>query len=154
LARFTLIELLIVIALIGLFASLVLVSTGFSRAAARDAKRLADASQLQKALNLRFLDKGDYPRSPPLGPPTWIDSCNEPENWIPKLVQEKYIGFLPVDPINSNNICYRYRGQGENFKLAVFIEYAQKRAQFSETDGGVRADWYELFTAGAQNWDW
>lgn len=151
---FTLIELLVVIAIIGLLAAVVLVSMGPSRAAARDSRRLAEASQLQKALQLRFLDKDDYPRSPPPGPPTWTDSCSNPANWLPKLVNEGYIGILPVDPVNSGNICYRYRGQGEDFKLAVLMESDADKQQYAAQDGGVEAEWYELFTAGAKNWTW
>jgi len=49
---FTLIELLIVITIIGLLASLVMVSVGTVRTRARDAKRIADMNDFQKALAL------------------------------------------------------------------------------------------------------
>lgn len=53
---FTLIEILVVIAIIGLLASTVLASMNSARAKARDARRTADAKQIWSALQL-FLDK-------------------------------------------------------------------------------------------------
>jgi len=59
---FTLIELLVVIAIIGILASVVLASLSTSRAAARDANRLAEAKQLQTALELyRNNNNNQYP---------------------------------------------------------------------------------------------
>ncbi|MST04397.1 MAG: type II secretion system protein [Candidatus Pacebacteria bacterium] len=58
---FTLVELLIVIAIIGILASALLVSLKGARQAARDARRIADLKQVQSALELYYSKCGNYP---------------------------------------------------------------------------------------------
>jgi prepilin-type N-terminal cleavage/methylation domain-containing protein len=53
-AGFTLIELLVVISIISLLASVVLASLNSARAKARDARRLADMKEIEKALQFYF----------------------------------------------------------------------------------------------------
>jgi len=57
---FTLIELLIVIAIIGVLASIVLVSMGGARSKARDAVRQSDARQIGSAMELYYGDADAY----------------------------------------------------------------------------------------------
>ncbi len=58
---FTLIELLVVIAIIGILSTLAIVALGSARQKARDSKRVADLSQVSKALELYYNDNNDYP---------------------------------------------------------------------------------------------
>ncbi|HVY72566.1 MAG TPA: type II secretion system protein [Candidatus Paceibacterota bacterium] len=58
---FTLIELLVVISIIGILASVVLVSLTSARVKARDARRVSDLHQLQTALELYATNHGSYP---------------------------------------------------------------------------------------------
>lgn len=60
---FTLIEVLIVVAIIGLLASIVLVGLGSFRARGRDARRVADLRQTQNALELYYTKNSAYPTS-------------------------------------------------------------------------------------------
>ena len=56
---FTLIELLVVISVIGLLASIVLVSMGSARKRARDARRQADIRQIGIAMEFYYSDNSD-----------------------------------------------------------------------------------------------
>jgi prepilin-type N-terminal cleavage/methylation domain-containing protein len=62
---FTLVELLVVIAVISVLAAIVLASLSNARAKSRDAIRLSDVRQIQTALELYKLDHGQYPLSGP-----------------------------------------------------------------------------------------
>ncbi len=58
---FTLIELLMVIAIIGMLASMMLVSLNQARLKGRDARRVSDMDAISKALELFVTDHGHYP---------------------------------------------------------------------------------------------
>lgn len=60
---FTLIELLVVISIIGVLASVVLVSLGGARERGEDAATKATFKEIQKALELFQIDNGSYPTS-------------------------------------------------------------------------------------------
>ncbi len=58
---FTLVELLIAIAIMGLFSSVVIVSLTGVRQSARDDQRISDLKQVQQSLQLYYLKCGMYP---------------------------------------------------------------------------------------------
>ena len=58
---FTLIEMLIVVAIVGLLASVVVLGLGGAREQARDAKRAADIKQWQNAAEAGYTNPGGYP---------------------------------------------------------------------------------------------
>lgn len=60
---FTLIELLIVVAIIGILASLLMANFVGVRQRGRDAQRKSDLRQIQSAFELYRADSGDYPTS-------------------------------------------------------------------------------------------
>src|SRR3989344_5774077 len=67
---FTLIEMLVVIAIIGLLSSVVVIGLGGSRSKARDARRIADIQQIQNSLELAYDPATGYPAGIPAGAPT------------------------------------------------------------------------------------
>ncbi|OGZ18789.1 MAG: hypothetical protein A2175_00710 [Candidatus Nealsonbacteria bacterium RBG_13_42_11] len=116
---FTLIEILVVIAIIGLLSSVVLVSIKGGAEKARDARRQEDLNTIQKALEMYEIDHGSYPISV-LSEESFKDtslgsSWNEnPQNYwdqnsaLQKLVDEKYLSTIPIDPINNSKTSHFY----------------------------------------------
>ena len=110
---FTLIELLIVIAIIGILAALIIVSVTKAAARARDARRLADMNEIHKALSMYYLDNGNWPTCGNTGggcDPNyggWDDSYYYGQNWL-KFLTPTYLTSVPVDPLN-NGYGYTYR---------------------------------------------
>ena len=94
---FTLIELLVVIAIIGVLASTVLASLNSARAKARDARRLADIKEIEKALQFYYDANGRYPDVTGGGVGGWEVS------YLPDFMEylQPYISRTPTDPINS-----------------------------------------------------
>jgi len=74
---FTLIELLVVIAILGVFASIILTATKNVRSNARDVRRIIELTQITKALEIYYIDKGVYP-SP-------NNKINLDDNWFDML---------------------------------------------------------------------
>lgn len=123
---FTLIELIVVLAIIGILASIILASLTSSRARGRDVARKMDLRQLQTALELYYDDYNAYPITPGT---SWYSSeagdqaSNNGGDWIPGLVP-KYSPALPHDPQGgllpacSNWMrAYLYRSNGTHYKI-------------------------------------
>ncbi len=122
---FTLIELLVVIAIIGLLASVVLVSLNSARQKARNAKRVADLSQMQKALELYYDTYNTYPVTS-----GWRSQCNAWGGLASNLViydvtasrgiVPQFMSSMPADPAmkpTTNNACYLYYSNGVDYKI-------------------------------------
>jgi len=93
---FTLVELLIVIAIVGILAAVVLVNLNSARNRSRDTKRVADARQVLTALELYFQDNGGYP-TPDIASLTGPDLNSGNPAWSTFLVN------WPVAPIPADN---------------------------------------------------
>lgn len=111
---FTLVELLVVITIIGMLASIVLASVSKARVNARDTQRTAQVKQIQKALELYYLVNGAYPLSYhqvtlPAGCATYDIYSTNPCQWNAfQGVLAPYISSLPLDPINNASYYYHY----------------------------------------------
>lgn len=98
---FTVIELLIVMAMITLISSFILISLRSVREKGRDARRFQDINQITKALQLYWIDYEDYPvRTCPCGDGGWETSDADPDQFMEYLAP--YLtDKTPVDPINK-----------------------------------------------------
>lgn len=129
---FTLIEIIVVIAIISVLAAIVAGNVRPILAKARDARRIEDMAIIRKALDMYFTDNGYYP------PSSCGWDCNgynystnstwqTLENYL-----SPYISHLPVDPINNasgpwNNgyYSYAYGNVGRNTYPAQYDLTAQ-----------------------------
>lgn len=81
---FTLIEIIIVFALIGILVGLALPRYGHSRRRAQEAVLKEDLFQLRNLINQYYTDKGKYPAS------------------LRTLVEEAYLRMIPIDPMTGS----------------------------------------------------
>lgn len=146
-AGFTLIEIMVVIAITSVLSTFVLASLSRARARATDANRLSGIQQMREALELYYLDKGHYPStfSPGQGVyPDWqFPKLFEPDDklglcWasedpvthkmnpdldMPDFIP-KYMRTLPKDAtLNCDGITHGwfYASDGKDYKLITHI---------------------------------
>ena len=98
-AGFTLIELLVVISIIALMSSVVLVTVSNARMKARDAKRVGDMNQLNKAMELFFNQYNSYPTVA-----SAVNFSSNPTLGSPSLVP-LYLNQLPKAPLPADGGC-------------------------------------------------
>ncbi len=113
---FTLIELLIVMAIIGVLASLLLTSFIGVRERARDGRRKSDISEIQAALEQYRADQSDYPVS------STLSTCGGSLSSGASTYMQK----IPCDPFGSGTwnggvYLYNYTGSGQ-YSLSFCVE--------------------------------
>jgi prepilin-type N-terminal cleavage/methylation domain-containing protein len=124
-AGFTMVELLLVVAIIGLLASLLLGYMEDARGAARDASRKSHLRQMQTALERYRNDFGQYP-----GAANDWHFCGDEANYIPDI-SPNYFPELPRDqlgcqPSSSGSFdgyWYVRNTDGRQFKLIYYNPY-------------------------------
>ena len=92
------IELLVVMAILGILAVVGLSSFRTSQAKSRDAKRKSDLEQIQRALEMYNNDHGSYPAS---GVLVWGEEFTDPDG------DTVYMAELPEDPSVNLDYCYQ-----------------------------------------------
>lgn len=103
---FTIVELIVVIAVIGILAGIVLVSYAASENRARDVSRQASIKEIRAALEAYRAEKGTYPNEAVSG--SWEYSYTSATAFLDDLIP--YMGVVPVDPVNdANNYFYYHR---------------------------------------------
>jgi|SRR3989344_5474436 len=109
---FTLIELLIVVAIVGVLASLLMVNFVGIRQRARDAQRKSDIRQIQSALEMYRADQGSYPTS--------LSSCSS--SLMGGSPEITYMQKIPCDPLNTGKYVYTYSSSGVTYSLFSCLE--------------------------------
>lgn len=117
---FTLIELIVVIAIIGLLSTIAVVALGGARTKARDARRLSDLKQLQTALELYASDENSYPpgNGVNLGKTDYM--CIDSDGWHASGCVSPYMGKVPTDPVPNSN--YVYTLAGNTYTITATLE--------------------------------
>ena len=121
---FTLIELLIVIAIIGVLATLLMVNFVGVRERARDAQRKSDLRQIQSALELYRADQGVYPVSGS-GNGNFPITCGNPLVSTDGAIT--YMTKIPCDPFGAdyyNTGNYFYQSGGSTYNIQACLENA------------------------------
>lgn len=125
---FTLVELLVVIAVFAMLISLVIVSTGQSKEKARDARRESDVKQIQVALGLYNSGLGRFPACASEvvidGSADCMSSALRGEGSVS--------GAVVVDPLGGSSgtcgnassfvYCYQSLNNGESYRLRYNLE--------------------------------
>lgn len=117
---FTLIELLVVIAIIGILSTIAMTSLNGARRRARDATRISNLKEIQKAVELYYSNNGSYPSTSG----SWRSECAAwgsyaNNNVVPGIVPSM-METLPRDPnmdtVNSK-YCYVYSSNGTDYAI-------------------------------------
>jgi prepilin-type N-terminal cleavage/methylation domain-containing protein len=116
---FTLIEILIVVAIIAILASVVLVGLGPTQSLGRDARRVSDLHEVQNGLELFYNKSGAYP-VPTVA--TWGPATTA--GTFSNLLTTANIGVsvIPNDPNTANNYVYAWTAAGGSYILAATLE--------------------------------
>jgi prepilin-type N-terminal cleavage/methylation domain-containing protein len=155
---FTLIEVLTVVAILSVFASVIYVASIKARARADDVRRIADLKQIQTALELYYSDNHAYPSTQSGGTYYWFGNCTITAGWgigskpttgaagyIPGLAPT-YLPVLPVDPKPATNTCYIYISNGIDYSLLAHMTMESYTTGVSGNNPYPRVGTY--FTSG------
>ncbi len=117
---YTLIEMLMVVAIIGVLASSILIGLGSTRAKARDSRRITDLKSTQTALELYYSKYNAYPAR--------VIGSNETWSWdeLANILTSKETGIqitkIPKDPLSSSGKNYFYATNGQEYILGAQLE--------------------------------
>jgi prepilin-type N-terminal cleavage/methylation domain-containing protein len=107
---FSLIELLVVVAIIGILSALIYPNVSGSRAKARDAQRVSDIAQFQLAISLYYDRCGVYPEG---GDTALTTSTN---NGCPTgITFGTFMSSIPVPPSGAGQAAYDYATAGSSY---------------------------------------
>ncbi len=171
---FTLVELMVVISIIGILASIVYANYGAARAAARDDVRKSALKEAQLAIELYKAQYGVYPPQGCGAYPTYAGRGTHPswgctaDQYITGLVPD-FIAALPEDPISEyiDGYGFIYLSTGTDYKLIAHLTVEKKLVSSYEDEfarcpsstgtspcgpGAPDPTTYAVYSAGAAGW--
>ena len=110
---FTLIELMVVVAIIGLLSSVVLASLNTARSKGNDAARMQNVKALGTAMELYYSDNNSYPKNGTVNTATTIGSLST-------YLAPKDISVIPQNLINDND-QYTW-GSANSYAFYIYTE--------------------------------
>lgn len=114
---FTLIELILVAAIVGIFATAILAVVNPSQQVlkANDGRRKSDLNQIQRGLEAYYQDNGRYPQASSQKIYT-TQTINWGTSWQP------YMNVLPKDPTSSRSYIYYVSSDGQSYVVYASLE--------------------------------
>jgi prepilin-type N-terminal cleavage/methylation domain-containing protein len=132
---FTLVELLIVVAIIGILATIVIVNVVAVKIRARDAQRKSDLAQLQSAFEFYRADLGTYPPALP--------ACGSALTGGSSV----YLSSVPCDPLNTGQYKFSYTSTGATYTLTACLENINDSQKDAANNNAY-------CTGGSTNWSY
>jgi len=130
---FTLIELLIVVAIIGVLATLLMANFVGVRQRARDAQRKSDIRQIQAALEIFRSDSSSYPLNGS-GPGKFPQTGSCKQSLQSQDGSSTYMTSISCDPNGGSNV-YTYTSDGTTYTLTACLENASDSQVDSPKNG-------------------
>lgn len=129
---FTVVELMVVIIIIGLLATIVTVAYRTTQQNARDEKRKVEAIMLRSAVEDYYADHGDFPKVDCSGLPGDIYECWRNEAWqllkdegylkdIPQPNAKSYQEVHNLLPDGNANYAWLYRAPGNVLSYGIYV---------------------------------
>ena len=140
---FTLIELLMVIAILGVLATMVMFSVRNISPHTRDSRRRQDLDQIKNALEIYYTDHEGYPADITFGSALTAQD-----------VDKTYMQKIPLDPApTSYNYVYVAGEDEQSYTLYACIEDLESREGLTEIeqdcgDGCSNVCWYSVNSPG------
>ncbi len=105
---FTIVELLIVILVIAILATIGIVAYNGIQQRARDSKRASDAKSIIKALEAYRAVNDTFPQETPTGGSGSFEQSNDTPGTFMEYLKGVYFSEVPIDPVNDGSHYYRY----------------------------------------------
>lgn len=129
---FTLLELMIVVVILGVLAAMMSGNFINSLKKGRDARRKADLEQIQKAIEMYYEDKKEYPIffTPSLTKLCESDVCTD---------EKVYMQRVPTDPTNSP--AYSFSINSQSYRLYACLENPEQILPYDSLSTDPGAGW-------------